>query len=718
MSGFALSVFPQHQALLAASAISPEVARERGYVSADSRKMLERYGFAGYQQRVPALVIPVRDVTGAIAIYQARPDSPRVSRSTFKPVKYETPGKSRMVLDVPVRVRAQLGDPAIPLWITEGCRKADSAVSAGLCCIALLGVWNWRGRNSADATIALGDWESIALKERRAYIAFDSDVMVKPSVRGALERLGRFLASRGADVRYVYLPEGDDAKTGLDDYLAAAGGADELITGAEPVLRDLDPPPHTRTGAHPEPDLQKQVCAPDGVCAHTPLLAHTADLLASAADTVEKLGVTGESRIVRGTYLTAVSQVLPEPVSLVVKGSSAGGKSYGTRGSLRLVPDDDMYQVTAGSQRSLIFTDEEFAHKTIVMFEATALREVAESRDGDLTAMLVRTLLSEGRIVYEITERQPDGTMGTRRIIKRGPTNLIVTTTADNLHHENETRLLSLTIDESQEQTRGVMRKIARRRYQEEPAAIPDLAPWHELFHWLKRHAEHRVYVPYADWLADTIPASVIRMRRDFSTLLGMIEAHAVLHQATRKTDAYGRIIATGADYAAVRDIMADALAITTGRTVKANVRAAVASVDALGGDGVTVVQVARHMKRDRSRATRGLKEACDLGDLTNLEDRPGRTARYKTGTDELPADSPALPDVIPDDAAADDKRTPAQGAQVSAQVTEGCAPCAPVRGGPEPHLCTICGEPLDPALIAAGYTDHGEALQESPVTA
>jgi len=83
MSGFALSVFPQHQALLAASAISPEVARERGYVSADSRKMLERYGFAGYQQRVPALVIPVRDVTGAIAIYQARPDSPRVSRSTF-----------------------------------------------------------------------------------------------------------------------------------------------------------------------------------------------------------------------------------------------------------------------------------------------------------------------------------------------------------------------------------------------------------------------------------------------------------------------------------------------------------------------------------------------------------------------------------------------------------------------------------------------------------
>src|ERR1019366_2628650 len=144
------------------------------------------------------------------------------------------------------------------------------------------------------------------------------------------------------------------------------------------------------------------------------------------------------------------------------------------------------YCVTAGSQRSLIFTDEEFSHKTIVMFEATALREIAEARDGDMTAMIVRTLLSEGRIVYDITERGDDGKMGTRRITKEGPTNLIVPTTADNLHHENETRLLSLPVDEAEEQTREVMRKIAARRNQLEPAEPPDLTGWHELFHWLK----------------------------------------------------------------------------------------------------------------------------------------------------------------------------------------------------------------------------------------
>ncbi len=33
------------------------------------------------------------------------------------------------------------------LFITEGARKADAAVSKSLCCVDLLGVWNWRRRS-------------------------------------------------------------------------------------------------------------------------------------------------------------------------------------------------------------------------------------------------------------------------------------------------------------------------------------------------------------------------------------------------------------------------------------------------------------------------------------------------------------------------------------------------------------------------------------------
>ena len=114
MSEYGLHIFPQHAKLLKESAIDPAVARERGYVSADTKKQLERLGFSGYQQRIPALVVPVHDVTGAIATYQLRADHPRVTKAG-KTVKYETRANSRMVLDIPPRIRDQLGDRSVPL---------------------------------------------------------------------------------------------------------------------------------------------------------------------------------------------------------------------------------------------------------------------------------------------------------------------------------------------------------------------------------------------------------------------------------------------------------------------------------------------------------------------------------------------------------------------------------------------------------------------------
>ena len=236
MTGYPLSILPQHQKLLADSAISPDVARERGYVSADTRRQLESAGFKEYQaRRVPGLLIPVHDTSGPVATWQYRPDSPRVTKAG-RTIKYETPAGSRLVLDVPPRCRDQLADPKVELWVTEGARKADAAVSAGLCCIALAGVDAWQGTNGQGGKTALPDWKDIALNGRRVYLAFDSDTATKPAVAGALERLGDYLARR-ADVRYCYLPAGPDgAKVGLDDYLASGGNMEALIATSTPKL--------------------------------------------------------------------------------------------------------------------------------------------------------------------------------------------------------------------------------------------------------------------------------------------------------------------------------------------------------------------------------------------------------------------------------------------------------------------------------------------------
>ncbi len=158
-----------------------------------------------------------------------------------KPVKYETRSKSRVVLDVHPFVREQLRDPRIPLFITEGIRKGDAGVSADLCCIALLGVWNWRGTNEFGGKAALADWEYIPLNGRLVHICFDSDVMRKQEVYFALERLAAFLKLRGAIVHLIYLPSGPaGAKQGLDDYLAAGHTVEELLALASDELRPIE----------------------------------------------------------------------------------------------------------------------------------------------------------------------------------------------------------------------------------------------------------------------------------------------------------------------------------------------------------------------------------------------------------------------------------------------------------------------------------------------
>ncbi len=240
---------PAHAALLAASAIHPLVAAARGYRSITRAADLAALGFAPAQCRAPGLLVPLHDVEGHQPAYQFRPDTPRLRDGD--PVKYETPAGGHVIVDVPPGARAALDDPHVPLWITEGARKADAAVSAGLCCVALLGVWNFRGTNAQGGQTLLPDWELIALRDRVVYVAFDSDAAQKPQVAAACARLSAVLGRRGAQVQVVRIPPGPGgAKVGLDDYLAAGGAVAALTAAATPAPA---PAPAARAAAPSAP---------------------------------------------------------------------------------------------------------------------------------------------------------------------------------------------------------------------------------------------------------------------------------------------------------------------------------------------------------------------------------------------------------------------------------------------------------------------------------
>lgn len=223
VNGYTNTLLPHHAALLSASAIAPHVIQARGYESIVQAAQLNEYGFSKIQRIAPTLLIPSWSVfkNATPTLYQHRPDMPRLS-AAGKPIKYEIPAKSTIHIDVNPLIRHQLANPNIPIYFTEGIRKADAAISVGLCCVALLGVWGWRSTNEFGGTIASPDLDQIALNDGRISISvFDSDIMQNQSVFNALIRFKSLLEQRGSRFHVIYLPSGPNGeKVGLDDYLA------------------------------------------------------------------------------------------------------------------------------------------------------------------------------------------------------------------------------------------------------------------------------------------------------------------------------------------------------------------------------------------------------------------------------------------------------------------------------------------------------------------
>jgi len=211
---------------LKASAISIEIIRERGYRSVLGKQELKEVGFSKAQQRRLGILIPLHGVDGSVVGHQYRPDTPR-KNAKGKPIKYENPLNSSVRLDVPPRCRPQLGNPQVPVWFTEGVKKVDALATQGACAVGLTGVWAFKGRNPLGGTTILADFDYITLKDRLAYLVFDSDSSSNPHVVLALNRLSEHLKRKGAKVRIIKLPPGAGGGEGGSRRLPGPGAHPE-----------------------------------------------------------------------------------------------------------------------------------------------------------------------------------------------------------------------------------------------------------------------------------------------------------------------------------------------------------------------------------------------------------------------------------------------------------------------------------------------------------
>ena len=361
-------------------------------------------------------------------------------------------------------------------------------------------------------------------------------------------------------------------------------------------------------------------------------LAKEADILEVFCRTLHKqMGVVGETRLAKLVFLALISRFLDKPISLSVRGPSSCGKSFVVEKVLKFFPTSAYYALTAMSDRALAYSDEPLSHRFLIVYEYSGMQ-------SEISSYLIRSLLSEGHIRYETVEKTDNG-FRSRLIEKEGPTGLILTTTAIHLHPENETRILTIPVSDTQEQTGAILLSLANNN-----GKMVDVSVWHALNEWLES-ATHQVEIPYAKEIAKNIRPIAVRLRRDFAQVLSLIRAHAILYQAQRKIADKG-IIAKIEDYIVVRELMNDLISNELDFAVPKTIRETVMAVELLT-DGsqheVSIKEVAEKLGLDKSAALRRVNFAISKGYLRNLEERKGRPARIIIA-DSMPADQTILP--------------------------------------------------------------------------
>jgi hypothetical protein len=601
---------------------------------------------------------------------------------------------------VPPTIQLELGKPDKPLWGTEGIKKDDSAVSHGLVCIGLTGVWNWRGTNKDGGKTVLADWDAIALNGgRKFYAAFDFDVPINASVEAALKRFAAFLKAKGADVYIVHIPPSPNGeKVGLDDYLASGGEPGELVRNAtradelptvadalrsriaqlaelseleyETVRVDIAQELGTRVSVldaqvngkrlerreHANGSADRHTwsagsdrsngCSNEGDVRTIEELEESArpiidapDVLAVIESSIGGFGYAGDPLPVMLVYVALASRLTDKPVNAHILAPSASGKNYAINVAVLMMPPEAYVKLSAMSPKALIYGSDDLRHRIVVLSECDSLLNL----EGN-AATLVRSIIEDGRTDFDVVERDPiTGKNLTRRITKDGPTGL-VTSGVRELQHEMGTRILNIYLLDTPEQTRRILHAQAKLASGE--AHAPDREVIGRLVdyqRWLARQPETGTVVPFASILADAVPAAEVRMRRDFKQLLAIICTIALLNQRHRVRNAEGAIIAELADYEWARKLLLSSFRSIVSGGITDAVRDTCLAVPE--EKEFSEADLVKSLGLGKSTIHYRVGRALKGGWLVNLEPRRGYAYRLVRGA-PLPDDSSPLPTV------------------------------------------------------------------------
>lgn len=310
-------------------------------------------------------------------------------------------------------------------------------------------------------------------------------------------------------------------------------------------------------------------------------------LLDRVAQDLERLGFVGEQLAKRLGYLVTVSRKLESPLSAVVLSRAGSGKSTLLDLLGDLLPPEDLVRFTRMTPASLYYAGGgDLRNKVLLSGEDEGLEGCDYSLRELISAKVIR-----------LAAPVRDGESGQFRIEQtevRGPVSLLFSTTKPAIHFENLTRLFTLSMTESADQTHAIHMAQRLGRTAAGLARRPEqdaLRKLHRNLHRLLRPLA--VVNPFAEHL--DFPTTPLETRREHAKYLSLIDASALLNQYQRPR---GRTLVDGREIEFIEVAIED---IEVANSIMSEVLGEAG--DGLARPSRELLGLVRRMVEDRARA-------------------------------------------------------------------------------------------------------------------
>jgi len=200
---FAEALAPAHHEDLEKSGITEATRIAQGIRSVPPSDFDRLLGFPVPAAVTSLLLFPYPDpVGGYVDVFQVKL-FPSVIDTAGHMTKYLQPKGSTPQLYFVRSVVPRVMDPATPLLLVEGPKKAIAAAQLGLAAVGFAGIHGWHVRGSREL---LADFDIVPLAGRVVELVPDGGAATNPDVARGAAAFGEALLARGASARLVVLP--------------------------------------------------------------------------------------------------------------------------------------------------------------------------------------------------------------------------------------------------------------------------------------------------------------------------------------------------------------------------------------------------------------------------------------------------------------------------------------------------------------------------------